>query len=145
MYFSPFFSMFAAVTLVASHPLPHPDIKEILLAHTNPGEFAKVHSPTGIADKALFKSGHNAAAPNPPNSLAAGGKRKRDVVVKSDAIYASLWSKEDPSKLNAKGQAALFSALDMITKMNALEPADADLAANLLSLQSFATQQNMLL
>lgn len=138
------FSPYILFTLVVSIPLPHPDIKEILLAHTNPGEFAKVHSPTGIADKALFKSGHNAQAPNPPNSLAAGGKKKRDL--KSDAtLYASLWSKQHPSKLNAKGRAALSSALDMITKMNALEPADADLTANLMSLQSFANQQNMML
>lgn len=132
-----------ATSLVLSSPVPLPDVKEILLAHTNPAEFAKVHSPAGLTDRALFKSAHNARAPNPPNSLAAGGgKKKRSI--ESDALYASLWNPKDPTKLNAQGQAALSSALQMMTKMSSVEPANAELLADLTTLQSFAKQQKIL-
>ena len=60
-------------TLINARPIANPDLRQILLAHTVPSENAKVHSPAGLADTALFQASHNPTAPNPPNSLAAAG------------------------------------------------------------------------
>lgn len=66
-------SLFLCSALVLGLPFPHPspDIKEVLLAHSNPGEFLNVHSPAGLTDKNLFLAAHTPIAPNPANSLAA--------------------------------------------------------------------------
>ncbi|KAI8893643.1 hypothetical protein BC833DRAFT_607669 [Globomyces pollinis-pini] len=59
------------IALTVALPLPKPDVQEILLAHTNAGEFKKVHSLKGLTDRELFLAAHTPNAPNPPNSLAA--------------------------------------------------------------------------
>ncbi|KAJ3274305.1 hypothetical protein HDV01_003149 [Terramyces sp. JEL0728] len=159
------------LSIVSAAPVAKPDTKEILLAHTNAGEFKNVHSLAGLTDKNLFLAAHTPNAPNPPNSLAAqqaaggagagnasggagaaggaaGGLGKLGGLLggllgKRDVQYQDLF--DGPAKdgqLNAQGLAAANRAMDMLQKMAALQPDDADLQQGLTDLQAMLDNQN---
>ncbi|KAJ3318281.1 Nucleoporin p58/p45, partial [Boothiomyces sp. JEL0866] len=64
------FALFFSIALTFAAPVPKPDIEEMLLAHTNPLEFANVHT-IGLLDMDLLLAAHTPNSPNPPNSMAS--------------------------------------------------------------------------
>lgn len=90
--------LLSLLTISLASPIAIPDRAEMKAAHSNPVEFLKVHSPAGLADKALFQAAHNPNAPNPANSAAAknakrdlSGLRKREISDKMlDLITAKM-------------------------------------------------------
>lgn len=141
---------------------PNPSIKEVLLAHTNVGEFAAVHlGGLATADFKLLAAAHSPAE-DPPNALAAKSKRdlqdlkKRGIkdifskavtaavsgapatITDSDAQYNALFVNGDPNgKLNAKGAAALTQAMGMAKVFGEKNP---QMAGMLAGLQAFAAK-----
>ncbi|KAJ3318280.1 hypothetical protein HDV06_000723 [Boothiomyces sp. JEL0866] len=156
----------SALSFVFTAPVANPDTKEILLAHTNPGEFANVHSIAGLTDKNLFLAAHTPNAPNPPNSLAAqqaaggagagaaGGAGKAGGLGKLGGILGGLLGKRavqyedlfdgpvESGQLNAAGLAAATRAMGMLQSMAAQNPDDADLQQGLTDLQAMLDNQN---
>ncbi|KAJ3300179.1 hypothetical protein HDV03_002370 [Kappamyces sp. JEL0829] len=70
--------LWTLVALTLSKPVPilkrDPSLQEMTLAHTNPIEIARVHSPNGLKDLNLFLAAHTPTGANPSNSMAAGGR-----------------------------------------------------------------------
>ncbi|KAJ3256611.1 hypothetical protein HK103_005265 [Boothiomyces macroporosus] len=64
------FTIIFSIALIFAAPAPKPDIEEMLLAHTNPLEFANVHT-IGLLDMDLLLAAHTPSSPNPPNSMAS--------------------------------------------------------------------------
>ncbi|KAJ3312918.1 hypothetical protein HDV04_002575 [Boothiomyces sp. JEL0838] len=154
----------SALSFVFTAPVANPDTKEILLAHTNAGEFKNVHSIQGLTDKNLFLAAHTPNAPNPPNSLAAQqaaggaggaaggaagglggglGKILGGLLGKRAVQYEDLFDGPvENGQLNAAGLAAANRAMGMLQSMAAQNPDDADLQQGLTDLQAMLDNQN---
>ncbi|KAJ3357055.1 hypothetical protein HDU91_005457 [Kappamyces sp. JEL0680] len=127
--------LFAAIACVAAAPVAAPDVQEILLAHTNPSEFANVHSPAGLADRALFLAAHTPNAPNPPNSrggagagAGAGAGGAAGAVGKITGLLGKLGlAKRQAMERSDQMDQAMTAALTMLEDMAQANPNDAQL------------------
>lgn len=123
--------LFLAFNLIGAQKVQKRSFEEILLAHSNPSEFANTHVTPGLKDREWFNSAHSVKAQDPPQSLAA--KSDTGVTGFLKALFTT-----NGDNLTKEGKESLKKALEMVSDMAKSDPSDQQIQKDLQDLMQKA-------